>query len=164
MSEKVFNSEEVERIIKRAINRGADYSNGITESDLFRIASELNISREQILRSMQEDKELHLFEQAKKVWLDKKRSSFKEHLTAFLIINLFLFGINYFTLGTVGWALFPFFGWGIGLAFDFMESFYPSQIKIEEGAKKMMKSNKWKKLFENFEGKIIDEVIKKIKI
>ena len=164
MSERVFGNDEIERIIKRAINRSADYNGGVTESELFRIASELNISRDQVNKAIQEDRELYVYEQAKKLWLDKKRSSFKEHLTAYLIVNTFLVGINFFTLGSIGWALFPIFGWGIGLAFDFMESFYPSQTKIEEGAKKMMKSNKWKKLFENFEVKIIDEVLRKIKI
>ncbi|MBX3042283.1 MAG: 2TM domain-containing protein [Candidatus Kapabacteria bacterium] len=161
MSDKIFQSDEIERIIKRAISKNADYNSGITESELYRIAAELNISPQQVRNALQEEKDYTLFEQAKQMYLDKKRSSFREHLTAYIIINGFLVGLDYFLTGGITWSIFPPLGWGIGLAFDFVDSIYPSKAKIEAGAKKIMKSNKWKNLFENFGFKILEELQKK---
>ncbi|MDX9791475.1 MAG: 2TM domain-containing protein [Candidatus Kapabacteria bacterium] len=149
MGERIFSSTEIDRIIKRAISRSAEYSGGITESELLKIAAELNLSREQILAAIKEDNEMAGFEEAKRMWIEKKKHSFKEHLTAYLIINTFLCGINFFTSGTINWAFFSLLGWGIGLAFDYMDSYHPNPDKVEAGAKKIMKTNKWKNLFEN---------------
>lgn len=161
MGEKIYNNEDIERILRRALNKNSTNSGGISESDLFRIASELNISRDQVLQAIREDSELAGYEEARRIWIQKKRSSFKEHLMAYLIINGFLVGINLFTLGNLSWALFPIMGWGIGLAFDYQESYHSSEEKIDEGARKLMKSKKWKNLFENFGFKILEELQKK---
>ncbi|MDT3739873.1 MAG: 2TM domain-containing protein [Candidatus Kapabacteria bacterium] len=161
MSERVYKSEEIDRILKRAIKSSADYSGGITESELLRIASELNISRAEVLGAIRYESENSGFEQAKVLWLTKKKSSFREHLTAYLIINGFLVGMNVLTTGGLNWAIFPILGWGIGLAFDYVESYHPSEEKVEAGARKLMKTNKWKNLFEHFGTRILEEFQKK---
>jgi len=161
MNEKIYSNDDIDRILRRAINKNSSHTNGVTESDLFRIASELNISREQVLHALKEDKELAGYEEARKMWLDKKKTGFREHLAAFVIVNGFLTAVNILTLGTVSWVFYPIFGWGIGLAFDFYESFYPSEDKIDAGARKMMKTNKWKNLFSNIGSKILEELQRK---
>ncbi len=161
MSERFFSNDELDRILKRAINRSANYKSGVTESELHKIASELNIDSDTLKSAIAEDHELAGFEEAKVMWIDKKRRGFKEHLISYLIINGFLCGINFFTLGYVSWAIFSILGWGIGLAFDYYESYHPDPIKVEAGARKMMKSNKWKNLFENFGFKFLEGLQKK---
>jgi hypothetical protein len=161
MSERVFTSEEIERILKRAMSRSADYGGGITESELLKIASELNLSKEQVLRAIREDSETAGFEEAKKMWIAKKRGSFKEHLIAYSIVNSLLLILNIYLTSSVNWAIFPILGWGIGLAFDYVDSYHTSEEKIEAGAIKLMKSNKWKKLFENFGFRILEGLQKK---
>jgi hypothetical protein len=148
MSEKLYSKEEVDRILRRAIDASPSYSGSVTEAELLRIANELNIDPSQVRKAMNEDVALNEFENAKAVWLKRKRSSFYEHLTAYIIVNAFLVGIDYMTPG-ISWSIFPILGWGIGLAFDFVESFFPSEQKIEKGARSLMNSKKWKKIFDN---------------
>lgn len=161
MSERIFSNDDLERIIKRAINRSADYKGGVTESELHKIAAELNISPENIKSAIAEDHKYAEFEEAKIMWLDKKRKSFTEHLVAYLIINGFLSATNFLVSGSVDWAWFSILGWGIGLAFDFYETYYPNPIKVEAGARKLMKSNKWKNMFENVGFRILEGLQKK---
>lgn len=38
------------------------------------------------------------------------------HLSVFVIVMVVLFAINYLTSPDKAWSLFPFFGWGLGVA------------------------------------------------
>lgn len=59
----------------------------------------------------------------------KKRAGFKKHLASYIIVNLFLWGMWYFTQGMeemrdedgmmVPWPIWTTLGWGIGIAFSF---------------------------------------------
>ncbi|MBE2190468.1 MAG: 2TM domain-containing protein [Desulfobulbaceae bacterium] len=148
MSEKLYSKEEVDRILRRAIDASPSYSGSVTEAELLRIANELNIDPSQVRKAMNEDIAVNEFESAKSVWLKRKRSSFYEHLTAYVIVNSFLVGIDYMTPG-ISWSIFPILGWGIGLAFDFVDSFFPSEEKVEKGARKLMNSKKWKNILDS---------------
>jgi hypothetical protein len=148
MSEKLYSKEEVDRILKRAIDASPSYSGSITESELLRIASELNIDPAQVRKAMHEDVAVNEFESAKEVFRKRRRKSFYEHLTAYVIVNTFLVGIDYMTPG-ISWAIYPILAWGIGLAFDFVDSFFPSEEKVEKGARKLMNSKKWKNILDS---------------
>lgn len=43
------------------------------------------------------------------------RMSVQAHLLTYLLVNAGLFGLDWFTDGTIDWAWWPAFGWGIGL-------------------------------------------------
>lgn len=80
-----------------------------------------------------EGKDPVLWEQA------KKRAGFRMHLYSYLIINGFLWGIWYFTQGRyTGWAGIPWplwasMGWGIGLAFNYVDAYiYPRSNAVEK--------------------------------
>lgn len=148
MSEKLYSKEEVDRILRRALEGSSSYGASITESELLRIASELNIDPVQVRKAIIEDVAVNEFESAKSIWMKRKRRSFYEHLTAYVIVNSFLVGIDFMTPG-ISWSIFPILGWGIGLAFDFVESFFPSEEKVEKGARKLMNSKKWKNILDN---------------
>ena len=54
----------------------------------------------------------------------KKRVGFRSHLTAYLIVNAFLWGLWYFSDNTsrgdnFPWPIWTTLGWGIGLAFHY---------------------------------------------
>ncbi|GIV31368.1 MAG: hypothetical protein KatS3mg029_0719 [Saprospiraceae bacterium] len=53
----------------------------------------------------------------------KARKEFYQHLMAFVIVNTFLFLSNLLTSPFHWWFLYPFLGWGIGLAFHYVEVF-----------------------------------------
>jgi len=58
--------------------------------------------------------------------LAQRRASFKSHLATYVIVNLFLWGIWFFT-GRGGdkapWPVWPTLGWGIGLAFHYLAAY-----------------------------------------
>ena len=69
----------------------------------------------------------------------KKRIGFKSHLSSYIIVNLFLWGLWYFT-GSAAyiWPLWPTLGWGVGLAFHFVGVYVTGGIfSIEKEMKKM---------------------------
>jgi hypothetical protein len=48
----------------------------------------------------------------------KKKSDFRAHLLAFLLVNGFIVVIWAITSSGFFWPIFPIFGWGIGLVFN----------------------------------------------
>lgn len=67
----------------------------------------------------------------------KKRASFKKHLFTYTVINLFLWAIWY--IGHGGhyhggwpWPLWVTLGWGIGLAFDYFDSYHNEKSDLAE--------------------------------
>ncbi|MBK5286107.1 MAG: 2TM domain-containing protein [Bacteroidia bacterium] len=60
----------------------------------------------------------------------KKRASFKRHLFSYVVINLFLYAIWYFTHGYndevhgFPWPVWVTLGWGIGIAFNYYEAYH----------------------------------------
>jgi hypothetical protein len=64
-----------------------------------------------------------------KLWkMAKRRTEFKKHLLTYLIINVFLWCLWFFTGAKYGNSFFPWpafvtIGWGIGLAFNFVGAY-----------------------------------------
>ncbi|MFL5764638.1 MAG: 2TM domain-containing protein [Bacteroidia bacterium] len=61
----------------------------------------------------------------------KKRAGFKKQLASYIIVNLFLWAIWYFTDGRMEhdgsdfpWPIWPTLGWGIGLAFSYYGAYH----------------------------------------
>ena len=70
----------------------------------------------------------------------QKRAGFKNHAISYLIINLFLWAVWYFTAGRHGvnlanhypWPMWVTIGWGIGLAFNFADAYiFPKANSVE---------------------------------
>jgi 2TM domain len=66
--------------------------------------------------------------QDKQLWeIAKKRASFKRHLTSYVLVNLFLIGVWYFTEEQGNyhyfWPKWVLLGWGIGLVLNYFEAY-----------------------------------------
>jgi hypothetical protein len=53
----------------------------------------------------------------------KAKKEFYQHLMAFVIVNYFLLALNLVTSPFNWWFHFPLLGWGIGLAFHYVDVF-----------------------------------------
>jgi len=86
----------------------------------------------------------------------RKRASFKSHALTYVIVNLFFWGIWYFTsngdhdvdiegwkLHNYPWPIWPALGWGIGLAFHFAEAYiFPKTNSVEREYEKLKNEQK----------------------
>ncbi len=53
----------------------------------------------------------------------KAKKGFYQHLMSYAIVNLFMMALNLITSPTVGWFVFLLLGWGVGLAFHYVDVF-----------------------------------------
>ena len=73
----------------------------------------------------------------------QRRASFKSHLASYLIINIFLWLLWYFSGGRtynqgLPWPVWPTLGWGIGLAFHYMGAYVTTgQNNVEKEYEKL---------------------------
>lgn len=80
----------------------------------------------------------------------KKRASFKSHLTIYLLVNVFLWGIWYFSDNTFSgngdrypWPIWTTLGWGVGLTFHFLGAYvFPRSNSVEREYEKLKQQTK----------------------
>lgn len=78
----------------------------------------------------------------------QRRASFKSHALAYLIINLFLWGLWFFNSKTNNsgypWPIWTTLGWGIGLAFHFAGAYvFPKANSVEKEYEKLNSKNNY---------------------
>lgn len=93
-----------------------------------------------------EGKDPHLWQ------LAHRRASFKRHLAIYVVINLFIWVLWYFTrgrfdfdasYGLLPWPVWPMSGWGIGLMFHFIGAYvYTGDRMVEREYEKIRNQNK----------------------
>ncbi len=133
-----FSSEEVSAIVQRALQR-QNQSGDVSYEDLEEIARQSGISQHELQLAIDEEAKLGELERAKETWRQRHRSAFYKHLRAYGIVNVFLLLINLFTSPRALWFVFPVLGWGIGLAFHAAEALFPSEAKVEHGARRLLR-------------------------
>ena len=88
------------------------------------------------------DKDPHLWEIA------QRRASFKSHLATYIVVNIFLWGVWYFTNQRYDhngfpWPVWATFGWGIGIFFHFMGAYvFPKANSVEKEYEKLTRDKK----------------------
>lgn len=79
------------------------------------------------------------FEEFEEAWKElrvrRARRDFLKHLAAYIIVNAFLIFVNLWTSAETIWFVWVMAGWGIGLAFHYIES-RPASV-IEETEKEI---------------------------
>ncbi len=139
MDSKKFTNEEMQAILQRAIERRSR-DGEISYSDLSATASELGIDEQDLEQAIREHFDGGGIEEARKQWLKNRKKKFYEHLRTYLVINGFLTASSLWSGKT--WFIFPLLGWGIGLVFDAMSTFWPDEEKVERGAQRLMRKQK----------------------
>lgn len=78
----------------------------------------------------------------------QKRASFKYHLVAYIVMNIFFWtiwvmtGARYTSSG-LPWPVWPAFGWGIGLLFHFFGAYvYPKSNQAEKEYDNLMRNKR----------------------
>ena len=135
-----YSPEQVQAILERAISsrKGGDDLTGISYQELQETAVELDIDAADLDRAIMEYEASWEIEDARERWLVRRKEKFFEHLRSYLIVNAMLMGIALLS-GSGFWFLWPLLGWGVGLAFDASEAFYPKQSDIEKGADRLLR-------------------------
>jgi hypothetical protein len=114
MTDKRYSRQDVDAILGRALERehGRDE---LTHDELVEAAREVGVTPEAIERAAAEV----MAERREREELSAARArewrEFFAHLIPFFLVNALLITINVFT-SRFPWALFPLFGWGVGLA------------------------------------------------
>lgn len=57
--------------------------------------------------------------------LREKKIDFRRHLRTYLVMSGFFIAINVFTVGSIGWAVWPILGWGIGVVMQGLSLYGP---------------------------------------
>jgi hypothetical protein len=78
--------------------------------------------------------EEQIYEEARKRVQEKR--GFYSHLAAYVIVNIFLFLLWYFSGRGFPWFVFPLGGWGIGLIFHFLGVFVFQTVECGESIEK----------------------------
>ena len=76
--------------------------------------------------------------------LAKLRASFKVHASVYIVIILFLAGINYLTSSTYPWFLWPALGWGVAVLLHGLAA-YVWNTNFEEREYQKLKAKQKKK-------------------
>lgn len=131
-----FSSDDAQAIIKRAIERSSS-AGSVAFTDLAETAKELGIDAGDLAAAIEEHEAMREVEEARNRWRRWRKKKFNQHLRSYIIVNaaLMIFSI----LSGGAWFLFPLVGWGIGLAFDFAATYYPSDRDIERGTMSALK-------------------------
>jgi hypothetical protein len=86
--------------------------------------------------------------QDERLWkIAKKRAAFKQHLSIYVLVNLFLWGIWWFTQGHDGsthgvpWPAWTTLGWGLGLGFNYFSAYGSpdKQTAVEQEYEKLLR-------------------------
>ena len=74
----------------------------------------------------------------------KQRVAFKWSLASYIIVNAFLIGVWFFTLGIDGyfWPIWPILGWGLGIGFQYFNAYHGNKfISAEEEYERLKRKN-----------------------
>ncbi len=99
------------------------------------------------------------YKEAKKIV--KKKKSFYGNFTSWLIMSIFFFVLNMTTGAHFHWWIFPVLGWGIGVAYQYVDTFGVFNSKnwekneIEKEMSRLYSKDRYKA---NKEGLSLDEI------
>jgi hypothetical protein len=133
----LYTASDVQTILGQALAR--QHHNEFSEGQLAEMAQELGITPETLdqakLDWVTERRDIEL----RRSFDQKQRQEFRGHLITYVIVNIFLIGLNIATPGSHPWSLYPLLGWGMGVMLDGAATF--GWIDSEDNEKAF---KKWK--------------------
>ena len=134
-----YDTEEVNRIIRQALE--LEKRDTIGHRELMETARELGIDPGKMEAAIQREADGNSREAVKQAWLKRKHSKFHAHLWSYGIVNGAILLINIMTPGP-WWFQWPLLGWGIGLAFDYRQAYFPTEDQVERGIRWTLRRQK----------------------
>ena len=131
-SSRHYDSDEVSRIIRRALNLKRVH--GISYQDLVDTAKEIGLDPRAVETAIEQEQQATKKEKIRKARLKRRKAGFYSHLWSYLMVNVALLLINKFTPGP-WWFQWSVLGWGIGLAFHCKATFFPQAKKFAKKRK-----------------------------
>ena len=125
-SDRRYSDDEVSTIIRRALSRGGP-KDTISHEELEEIARSSGVTSGELQAAIDAQESEAEVEALRAQWIARHRKEFSNHLTSYCIINGFLLLVNLMTMPRLLWVVWPMMGWGIGLAFHFRDTYYPSE-------------------------------------
>ena len=142
-TERRYTTEEVTAIVRRSLE-SRPTQDAISHSELEEIARELGVDGESLDQAIRAQETEGVREQARQEWMAKRRLQFFEHFRAYLIVNAFLLIVDLMTPAGP-WFYWVLVSWGLGLAFDASDAFFPSKEKVEQGVSKVLRKRAYAK-------------------
>jgi len=128
--QRYYDEEDAEQILRLASSMSSPVG-AMSRDRLLETAAELGITPEAVAMAEKQyaSSKVELSDRAE---FDRRlRRDFYGHLASYLIVNGFLCGINLYS-GGYFWAIWPLLGWGIGLAFSVVETFFRNSESYQQ--------------------------------
>jgi len=139
MGERRYTDDQAKEILRRAI--GSEEGGAIAHDDLIAAAEEVGISREAVEEAVAE---VEVKGEVTRMVLRRRtrqRRRFWRSFGFFLVVNAFLFGIDYLTAGGP-WFHWPLLGWGLVTALSALKVFFPDDERDHREAAKALSRRK----------------------
>ncbi len=88
-------------------------------------------------------------ERDEQLWrIARKRANFRRSFFVYVVINAFLWGVWWFTIGRNSgvrgypWPIWVMLGWGIGIAFQYFDAYHGSKQDLEQQEYEKLKKEK----------------------
>ncbi|WP_179137769.1 2TM domain-containing protein [Candidatus Entotheonella palauensis] len=141
-SNRRFTSDEVSAIVRRGLEHQSG-SGDISYEELEDIALQSGISAQALQQAIAEETAHREREQEKEKWRNRRKQAFYHSLLAYLLVNAFLVTINLITTPDgYFWAIWPILGWGLGMAFHFVRTFFPSERELNRSIRRSLRRKK----------------------
>ncbi len=127
-----YSQEDIQQILQLAI--ATHYTDEeLSRQQLWEIASELDINNATIQAAERKWLEQKAVDRQRRAFDLHRRQKFKQKLTKFAIVNIFIVSFNFVAAGTLSWSLYILLFWGLGVALSGWKA-YQSQGEEYERA------------------------------
>lgn len=124
-----YSEQEAEEILRLASRSTGE---GISRERLLRMAEELGIPPEAVAAATDTVLTQRTELAERREFVAAQRRSFFNHLMSYIIVNLGLVAINVVTQHRITWAIWSILGWGIGVAMQASQTFFPGSEGHEQ--------------------------------
>ncbi|GAB4244992.1 MAG: hypothetical protein Kow0049_34910 [Stanieria sp.] len=144
-----YSPEDIQQILQIALARKAECEE-LTRQQLWEIASELEIDTQSLQAAEQDWFERKAVQAKRQAFNLYRRSQFKQKLTKYLIINIFLVSFNIVIAGTITWSMYILLFWGLGIALNGWKAYQTQGEEYERAFQRWDFQNEVKRTFATF--------------
>lgn len=112
-----YTDEELQAILRRALQRQAAKADGFGHDELMAAAREVGLDEDDVERAIAELAHERSLDDVRTSMVKRRREKWLRHLVTYLVVVGGLLGMHALTLAG-SWVFWVAFGWGIGIALD----------------------------------------------